>query len=186
MKTLHVSQCTSHNRGFTPTPEQNRLVCGFTLVEALIAIFIIGVALTGALSIITSQTIVGYFIQNSFIASGLAQEGIEVVRNIRDTDIFAGNPFGALGSPPGPAVGTYRVEWNSASLMALSGNPVLQKDADGMYGYANGGSDTIFRRSILVSYPNADEMRVIASVSWRERTGQKSLSAEEHLFNWNK
>ena len=34
-------------------------------------------------------------IKNNFIASGLVQEGMEVVRNIRDQDWFLGNSFGA-------------------------------------------------------------------------------------------
>lgn len=155
---------------------------GFTLIEVLIAIFIFGVAFTATTFILTTNLRNASAIRDNFIASGLAQEGVEVVRNIRDRDWFLGNAFGV--SIPN---GNYRVQWNSQSLTVLGNDPgYLKRDGvSGIFSYDT-GNDTIFRRAINISTITADvEKKVVVTVSWIGRGGAtKTLSAEEHLFNW--
>ena len=161
------------------SPKSNS--AGFTLVEVLVAILIFGASFAATSYVLTLNLRSAAAIRNNFIASGLVQEGIEVVRNIRDRDWFLDNPFGT--SIPD---GTYRVQWNSNSLIALGVNPRLKKDSNsGIFSY-DSGSDTIFKRTVNISTPQAGvEKRIIVTVSWTERGGfEKSLSAEEHLFNW--
>lgn len=63
---------------------------GFTLIEALLAIFIFSMALVSLITI-TSRGITGTAqARDQAIAQFLAQEGIEVVRNIRDANIVQG------------------------------------------------------------------------------------------------
>ncbi len=154
---------------------------GFTLVEVLIAIFLFGVAFTATAFVLNMNLRSAIAVQNSFIASGLAQEGVEVVRNIRDGDWFLGNAFGATIPD-----GSYRVQWNSQSLIALGSNPNLKRDGgSGIFSY-DSGNDTIFSRIVVINTAAANiEKKIVVTVSWRERGGNiKSLSAEEHLFNW--
>lgn len=154
---------------------------GFTLIELLVTIFIFSLAFTATSFIIVTNLRSATFVKNSFIASGLTQEGIEIVRNIRDRDWFLGNVFGT--SIPN---GTYRIQWNSQSLITLGSNPNLMLDAsNGLFSY-DAGTDSIFKRTITIStiVPNV-EKRIIISVDWIERGGAvKSVIAEEHLFNW--
>ena len=96
---------------------------GFTLVEILIAIFLFSLAITATTFILLTNNKSAIAIRNNFIASGLAQEGIEVVRNLRDQDWFSGNPFGA--SLPD---GTHRVQWDSQALI-VGGDFYLKKDS---------------------------------------------------------
>lgn len=150
-------------------------------MEIFIAIFLFGLAFTATTFILTMNSRSAAAIKNNFIASGLAQEGMEVVRNIRDQDWFLGNSFGA--SIPD---GTYRIQWDSQVLLALGGNPYLKRDPiTGIFGY-DAGSDTIFKRTMDISTITASvEKKVVVTISWTERGGaSKSLSAEEHLFNW--
>ena len=58
----------------------------FTLIEILIAIMVITIGVVGSYAAITR--VASIIISNSsrFIASRLAQEGIELVSNIRDTN----------------------------------------------------------------------------------------------------
>lgn len=56
----------------------------FSLVEIIITVFIVGVALTAAVLLIASSFRTSVSVKNLLIASHLAQEGIELARNIRD------------------------------------------------------------------------------------------------------
>lgn len=168
-------------------------IAAFTLVESLVALFILSLALTGGFVVITSNLNNANFIKHSFIASGLAQEGLEVVRNLRDTDWFGTPPksFGAFGAADGLPVpdGTYRVQWNSSELLSLGTNPFLSQDAYGMYGYDVVTRPSIFSRTIEIKSVRPAsgpivEIIVKVTVTWQERVLQKQLVAEEHLFNW--
>lgn len=159
---------------------------GFTILEVLIALFIISVAFSAAVHLLVTNSNSANIIKNAYIASGLAQEGVEVVRNLRDGDWFAGRPFGALGNPGGTAMadGAYRIQWNSQSL--LSGlDPYLKKESSsGIYSYDT-GTDTLFKRQIQLSTANPGiEKKIVVTVSWFERGASRSLNAEEHLYNW--
>jgi prepilin-type N-terminal cleavage/methylation domain-containing protein len=152
---------------------------GFTLVEVLVVILFFSVSLTAVFFILNFNLRNSIIIKNNSIASGLVQEGMEIVRNLRDNDWHAGNPFGA--SIPD---GTYRVQWNSSSLMAFADSYLKKDGGTGFFSY-DSGSDTIFKRVVTIStvVPNV-EKRVVVTVTWTERGKLMSVSAENHLFNW--
>ncbi len=63
----------------------------FTLIEIVVAIFIVTMGTVGAFSLI-QRTIAFTVISSSrLVAANLAQEGIEIVRNTRDTNWLSGN-----------------------------------------------------------------------------------------------
>lgn len=59
---------------------------GFTLIETLVAISILLIAVVGPLTISASSLQSSLNVRNQITASYLAEEGIEYVRNIRDTE----------------------------------------------------------------------------------------------------
>lgn len=61
---------------------------GFSLLEVIIAIFVLTIGITGALKLIVSTLTNSINTRNAVIASGLAQEGVELVRNIRDNNML--------------------------------------------------------------------------------------------------
>lgn len=153
---------------------------GFTLVEVLVTIFIFGLALTATSFVLSANLRSASAIRNNFLASGLVQEGIEITRNLRDKEWFLTNSFGA--SIPD---GSYRVQWNSQSLIIFGSNPNLKKDiSTGIFSY-DSGNDTIFTRTVVIStvVPGV-EKKIVVTVNWNDRIINKSVSAEEHLFNW--
>ena len=162
---------------------------GLTLVEALVSLFILSLAVTGAFALISYNLSSANDIKNGFIGSGLAQEGIEVVRNMRDADWFNAYPFGAFGTGASPLPdGMYRVAWDSQELVADATNPVLNKDASGFYDYA-AGTPTIFHRSVEIQrvVPSSGpvvEIVATVRVSWTGHFGTREIRAEEHLYNW--
>jgi len=159
-------------------PKRYTLNAGFTLVETLVSVLIFGVTLTAIFSLLTNNLKDASLIKDNFIASGLVQEGMEVVRNIRDSDWHARNPFGT--SIPD---GNYRVQWNSTALLPFA-DLFLKKDSGNGLASYDTGNDTIFKRTITISTVSSVEKMVVVSVTWDERGRPKSVSAEEHLFNW--
>ena len=157
---------------------------GFTLVEVLVSLFILSIAITGAFALIAYHLNVADSVKNSAVASGLAQEGMEVVRNLRDSDWFAGRQFGSLGG--GSVASTYCVQWNSTRLISPCTNP-LKKGANGIYSYDGDLAPSIFLRTVTITRIPATEpveLKVVVTVSWTDRSIPRSLSAEGHLFNW--
>ncbi|OGI85635.1 hypothetical protein A3A01_01305 [Candidatus Nomurabacteria bacterium RIFCSPLOWO2_01_FULL_39_17] len=76
------------NTGFTHTltsRSKKKLVCGFTLIETLVAVSIFSISVL-ALVIILSQGLTNvFYAKQKVIAEYLSQEGIEYIRNMRDT-----------------------------------------------------------------------------------------------------
>jgi len=66
---------------------------GFTLIEMIIAIFIISVGLMGTLSFLNVNSANQTETKNELIAAGLAQEGTELARNIRDYNLLNGKAW---------------------------------------------------------------------------------------------
>jgi len=155
----------------------------FTLIETLMALFIFSTIITGSLAIITLNLANASSIKNSFIASGLVQEGAELVRNLRDNDWFATRPFGAFGAATTLSDGPYRVQWNALSLTNNSDNPFLQK-ADGDFYSYGGGSPTVFKRNIQLTRISDSEIKMVVEVTWLERGLPKKVTAEQHVYNW--
>lgn len=151
---------------------------GFTLVEAMITLVILTTALIPALFLSTQATNVSFSIKNNLTATNLAQEGVEIVRAIRDN-----NWFQSLAFDNNLTAGTWRVDWNSDTLIAVGINPVLKVNT-GLYNYSL-GTDSIFKRTITITKENAAELKIVSDVSWIERGNRaKSIQAESHLFNW--
>lgn len=154
---------------------------GFTLVEVIVAIGIISLVSVGVMFGISLNLTSAARIKSNLIASNLAQEGLEIVRSIRDRDWHLGNSFGSS-----LANGTYIVDWNSQSLLSFS-DTFLKKDANGLYNYSS-GQDTIFKRKIIIenSSQNPATVEKVAKVeiSWQEKSGPKIIQAELRLFNW--
>jgi Tfp pilus assembly protein PilV len=161
---------------------------GFSLVEALIATLLLTLALTPLLVIGSSSTSIATSIRNNIIAANLAQEGIEAVRAIRDTNWLASpvRSFDSGLSPQGTVAFnctvSCRVEWNSSSLLSFSAVS-LKVDTNGVYNYTS-GTDSVFLRKIIITRPSAVELIVTSEVTWQEKARTRRVSVEDHLFDW--
>jgi len=145
---------------------------GFTLIEALVALVILTIALGPALILASNFSATASVVKNNLIGANLAQEGVEVVRALRDTNWFNGL-----------SEGIYRIEWDSDSLISLGSNPPL-KINNGLYNYTN-GTDTIFKRTITLTKINAAELKIVSNVIWTEKGNRaRDVNVESHLFNW--
>src|SRR3989344_1098546 len=118
---------------------------GFSVIEVIVAIAILasaGVALW-ILSAISLRTV--RIARQELIAANLAQEGIEIVRNIRDSNWLDDRRADDDGTncAPAPPVswrdglcnGQWRVSYTEQNLLAVGANPRLRIDTDGFYQY---------------------------------------------------
>ena len=128
---------------------------GFSLVEVLIAISIFTMTIVTMMSVLSSGITDTTYAKQKIIASYLAQEGIEYVRNIRDNDVLY---TGATGK-----------NWNTFI------------NADKTYPSTYSG----FTRTITMTpTSNLDEVKITSTVSWTLPSGSKSVTFSEDLFNW--
>ncbi|HOK20877.1 MAG TPA: prepilin-type N-terminal cleavage/methylation domain-containing protein [Candidatus Paceibacterota bacterium] len=160
---------------------------GFSLVEVMVSIGVILVGFTGALTLINRSIAFHDLAYSRLTASYLAQEGIEIVRNLRDENIIKNQEWNY-----GLKSGTYQVQYNSSSLSAYTGENLLLDSVSGVYTYdANENTrETRYNRRIEIqvispdSLDSSDEIRVISIVRWSNRGGDFEIRVEDHLFNW--
>lgn len=154
---------------------------GFTLIEVIIAISIIVVGIISCISLISSS-ISGVTIGKSkIIAAGLAQEGVEIVRNIRDNNWT--NYKRTIDTwRDGLGEGNWLVQYNGQSLISYSITK-LKKDSNGFYQYAN-GVNTEFYRKINISYIGNNQIKVLSEITWQEKGKNQSIQIENRLYNW--
>jgi len=170
---------------------------GFSLVEVLVAIFVLTFALLGTLSLIEAVTTAGRVSSTQLTAANLAQEGIELVRNFRDeslasSDTGSWDEWYDLFSPDG-AITCYSIQYNTITATLLTNNsincasdaPVLNYDsATGLYGSAGVATPYSYRRKIRLTKVSTDEIKVEALMTWAEKGRSHSLTVEDRLWNW--
>ena len=169
-------------------------VRGFTLVETLVALSIFSVSLVALLNATSSGASDVNFAKNKVTASFLAQEGVELVRNIRDTsangtgqsswDVTRTNCLNARGC--------YLAPGNTSSLLCPlgsggeSGCPVLRLNTStGYYTYLPVSSTNVltdFRRVISFENTGPGEIRIVVEVLWNRERNRVTVS--ETLFDW--
>lgn len=159
-------------------PEKLRSNKGFTLIETLVALVILTMAVIPLLTLAESASQLSADIRNDMVAAGLAQEGVEIIHAIRDTNWFSSQAF-----DNGLAAGSYQLEWNSVPpLTPATGDPLNLNN--GVYTYS-GGTATIFTRTVTLTNVSANEIKVVSTVTWPSRgNSTKTISVEDHLFNW--
>jgi len=162
-------------------------------LEVIAATFVLVVAVIGcylAFSGIISQI---SFISSKQTAAYLAQEGLEIVRNIRDTNWLQDSTLGwdnfkAAFSDKNCSSGCeadYKTG-TSGQLIALrsyGSGSLLMVDADGFYNYSS-GTATKFKRKITVSPANPDVVQVSVQVSWSDKGQSYNFTVAEDLYNW--
>lgn len=138
---------------------------GFTIIEIIIAIFVSGIALAGIFGAFSVATILASDSVNRITATYLAQEGMEIVRNIRDTNWLRMDALGCENSADCEGQATWldyidpaicssgcKADFSSTELFAHSPGEYLYIDANGFYGYyQSNASKTEFQRRIKIN-----------------------------------
>lgn len=160
---------------------------GFTIIELVVAIFLVTVGTGAAMAVIQSTIGFSAITSGQLTASYLAQEGIEIIRNQRDNNWLAQRENPGLAWDNGiTAAIDYRLDYRSRSFpdagCALGADNYLKYD--GSFYNCLSGAETQFKRKITIIKPGADEMAVSVQVSWSERGREHQVTAQTKLRNW--
>lgn len=152
---------------------------GIVLMESLIAITIAVVGLLGMFTLLSRSLSLTRVISDRYVAANLGQEGVEIVKNIIDTNILQTKPWNQ-----GLATGFYEVEHDSGLQPDTSRN-LYFNPTTGFYSYDRVGKETQFKRQIRVERIGADEIKVEAIMKWISRGGATfEETFEDHFLNW--
>ncbi|KND50366.1 MAG: putative Type IV pilus pilin [Parcubacteria bacterium C7867-007] len=165
---------------------------GFTLVETLVAIAILTISIAGPYYSIYKAVQTTYIARDKLIATSLAQEGAEYVRNVRDSNFLYN--IANISSPvnwmytltPCRGVGvkcTIDVTGFEPPTVCASTCAPLNLTTSNLYSY-NTGTPTRYTRSVNITDVSAAEVTVTVTVTWKTASVDNSLVVTQHLYNW--
>lgn len=163
-----------------------KLKNGFTIIELIISIFILSVAVVGIFSAFSIMTILTSSSKDRLTAAYLSQEGLEIVRNIRDTNwlnidtCVPGDvcPFAWLDGLDMCNNGC-QADYTATSMSPWTGSDAdyLNINEDGFYVYGSESSlRPKFKRKIIITPVedaggNPDHIiKIEVQVSWDEKS----------------
>jgi len=160
-------------------------------MEILVVIFIISIVMTGALSLIIQNSIAQKNNMNSLIVTQLAQEGIELVRKIRDDNWFANNNWNQDIATI-TATTTFTIHFNPLANEVVINkliSPFLEDDYrlyldNGFYTHDsfNNESSNFFR--LISTDTNGTSTKVNCNIKWKSRGVIREYSLDTVLYNW--
>lgn len=130
---------------------------GQSLVEAIVAIGITLLVITGLVVLAVGAVRSATLAKNRSLAVQYAQEGMEALRSVRDRD-FDGVPTS----------GTNRLVWTGSEWSTL------------------GGSETIgfYTRSFTSTAVAAGKLKISMTVAWADSAGSHNLDLTTYLTDW--
>jgi len=115
------------------------------------------------------------------IASGLAQEGIESIRDIRRSNAnwIDWEWYSTVSTS---TVQNYLIQYDNDNLISFSEIP-LKVNSNGFYQYDD-GDNTPFYRKITLTKVSFQEVKVEVEIKWNSKGNEHYLTVEDHLWNW--
>ncbi len=142
---------------------------GFSIAEVIISLFVITVGLITILGLVASSIRESAASRNQIIASGLAQEGFELVRNVRDNNLLSEpDDFdtGLTGTMSGRCIDIITDTAGNPSLDACDYK--LKYDPVACLYYHSAPDATPFSRRIDIVNNAAGEISVTSAVWWSD------------------
>lgn len=160
-------------------PRDEQWSPGQTLIELLVALFVITVGLTAAGSVVFSNVRLQERSADQVVGANLAREGVELAKAVRDSNWVAGagTPFdqGLYSGTDYSAVprmdGGVFLSFDFAPTSTASPEAILKRSTNngslGLYVQGTGasGADTVFRRVVLLAPICSDGRQVAEGAS---------------------
>ncbi len=178
---------------------------GFTILETLVAIFILVLSITGPMVFAQSGLRTAFLARDQITAFFLAQDAIETIKNMRDDNTLKDLDW---------LDGVYLCDVGSTSCLisievlyetitskgqfgdvviekCLSGNcPIMKSDPNGRLWYSStvdGTTDSRFRRNVyLKELVPGKELQIVVEVTWTSnvKVGESRIVVQENIYNW--
>jgi prepilin-type N-terminal cleavage/methylation domain-containing protein len=178
---------------------------GFTLVETLVAVAIIGMTIAAPLTIASNGLNAAYYARDRLIAVSLAQDALEHIRFYRDRNRLNGQSWlyelsecisdqSQNPNDRGCAIDSARTippPWTIRRVLSNGScnmcGPLKYDSVTGLYGYKNEWPNSKFTRRVeLFEIASGREIRVEVTITWRSNPlslSQKSITIIENLNN---
>jgi len=178
--------------------QKNKNNSGFTLVETLVAISIFTISILALMSVLAKGMSDTNYAKQQMTASYLAQEGIEYIRNMRDTSVLSGSSSLDGWNAFISKISVCNLEklcGFDSSISQIDSNPIFfcseHNDCrlfvnNGDYNIDPNGADSGFTRTIISDTTNLgnDEIKIISKVEWTQGSGTHNVTFSENLYNW--
>lgn len=164
------------------------------------AVIILSLSILGPMTIASRGLNTALYAKNQITAFYLAQDGIELVKNLRDnnrlnsrswlyynvsvTDLSS--PVNGCGSPRACRVDarTGQILEFCSSLEVCDSTKIKYNNSQGYYTYVNTDPNTIFSRSVRVDVISAKEVRITAYVKWNVvGSGTRTVTLTDNMIN---
>ncbi|HRY31043.1 MAG TPA: prepilin-type N-terminal cleavage/methylation domain-containing protein [Candidatus Paceibacterota bacterium] len=163
---------------------------GFTMVETLVAIFILLISVTGPLAIAQSGLRAAFIARDQTIAYYLAQDALEFIKNKRDNNFIARSDW--LDGLENCVDDSCTIDTTTETILSCDTNPTgcsqesPLKIEDGTYQFGFTGEDSKFYRQISIDTVVPDqEVQVTVTVGWKTEDGSpRDVLAKENIFRW--
>ena len=162
---------------------------GFSLVEIITILFVVSLGLVGILSLIIQNIQSQSYNKNNLVAYQLSQEGIELIRKVRDSNYKAGHAYNLNLNCT--AVGTeyymdYLDETPHAHSSSLPAELILKQSSVGFYFHdlSSAATSSAFSRLITLQKVTNKSFRIKSRVTWAERSRTYAYELETILYDW--
>ncbi|MSU54433.1 MAG: prepilin-type N-terminal cleavage/methylation domain-containing protein [Candidatus Staskawiczbacteria bacterium] len=159
---------------------------GFTVAEMIIAIAVLSFGIILIYGAFFASFNATYSVGPRFTATYLANEGQEIIKNIRDNNILNSDSW-SLGLVESSCSDGCQVDYKALiySDIADYDDTFLTLNEDGFYSHQVGGTPTMFKRRILISEvgEDGDVLKVNVLVSWTYKGGVFSLNIDQYLYD---
>jgi prepilin-type N-terminal cleavage/methylation domain-containing protein len=176
---------------------------GFTLVETLVAVAILMIAISGPLTIASQALNSARSARNTMMATYLAQDGVESLRNIKDNNIAQIAQGKSVVWTDNMGSDTCIDETTSCAtpdvISYMQGSTVIPQSCgvvdncilhkkDGVFSLYNtslesDGTRTLFRRSYFIAINGPDELKLTVVVSWADGTIPNEIRLQAIMTN---
>ncbi|MEK9180553.1 MAG: GxxExxY protein [Patescibacteria group bacterium] len=171
-------------------------VHGQALIEALVAASVLVVGFLGMFALLTRSLFLNRIVSDSYIGNYLAAEGIEVIKNIIDTNALNNRSFDAGINNCFSSACSYEVQYFTCASAAqcspssfVPGHQLSFDPSTGYYSYS-GTVQTGFVREVrlqlinLSGDPSFEAVRVNSIVTWTTGAAQQQANLEDIFYDW--
>lgn len=160
---------------------------GQTIVEVLIVSLIITVGLVGSLSIFSQFYALHQLRSEQITATYLAAEGIELVKNLIDTNYIKSASWNSGLS--GCDASGCSIDYNDSSLKSGGGQQLYIDASDlstsGLYSHDISSKPSPYTRTIkIISKLSGKAMEVVSTVNWQIRGRDYKSELKTYFYEW--
>lgn len=161
---------------------------GFTLIETLMALFVLMTGVVTGFAVISQAVHTSPISRQQLIAAGLAQEGIEMTRNVRDNRLLIIADGLKRGTSPSKnwaqdleacnnsTFGEYRMFPELADLNDISSSPVVECKTGNV-----GDRPLVYKEPNINFYANVCDKIKCKKTTWQDTGFRRVMSVEKYI-----